>query len=80
MAETEWPIRRLWTYPAGEFDPAWWHKLGVPVFGGDEWGRRTVVIGTALTGYVVWAWRTCWCPECHEAREQTYRFAFGDSS
>ncbi|MBM0235932.1 hypothetical protein JNW88_00320 [Micromonospora sp. ATA32] len=67
--------RRIWTYRRDTWDPAWHHKLGVPYRGGDEWGRRTVVVGLWFVGYVVWAWRTCWCRECHEVREQTYRHA-----
>lgn len=55
--------RRVWTYRRDEWDPPWWNKLGVPSFGADEWGRRTIVVGLWLVGYVVWAWRTCWCRE-----------------
>jgi thiol-disulfide isomerase/thioredoxin len=74
MELVEFPrTRRFWTYPRSEWDPEWWHKAGVPYFGGDEWGRRTIVVGFWFVGYLVWAWRTCWCPECHEMREQTYR-------
>lgn len=75
MAEIRYNSRRVWTYSKGTWDPAWYHKFGVPLFSGDEWGRRTVVIGLWFLGYVVWAWRTCWCQECHEVREQNYRFA-----
>jgi hypothetical protein len=66
-------VRSVWTCPPSEWDPEWWHKIGVPYVGGDEWGRRTVVIGLWFLGYVSWAFRTCWCDECHEMREQTYR-------
>lgn len=73
--EEKWyQASRFWTYRANNWDPAWWHKLGVPYLAGDEWGRRTIVWGVGFLGYVVWAWRTCWCQECHAAREQTYRF------
>lgn len=72
MADNE-PGRRFWIYSKRSWDPRWWHKLGVPYLGGDEWGRRTVVIGLWFLGYVVWAWRTCHCPECDEMREQSFR-------
>jgi len=66
---------QVWTYSKDTWDPRWWNKIGWPSFqGSDEWGRRTVVWGTFVTGYVVWAYRTCWCETCHEARESTYRY------
>lgn len=71
--ENWYKSRRFWFYEASTWDPRWWHKLGVPSLGGDEWGRRTIVWGVGLLGYVVWAWRTCYCQQCHSAREQTYR-------
>jgi hypothetical protein len=69
------PGSRFWTYSKEKWDPQWWHKLGVPNLGADEWGRRTIVVGLWFLGYVVWAWRTCKCAECGEVREQTYRWA-----
>lgn len=63
----------FWIYSRDRWDPSWWHKIGVPSLGGDEWGRRTIVVGLWFLGYVCWAYRTCWCQECHEVREQTYR-------
>jgi hypothetical protein len=66
---------RFWFYSRHTWDPRWWHKWGVPSHGGDEWGRRTIVWGVGLLGYVVWAYRTCWCQECHGVRAQTYEMA-----
>ncbi|MER7331804.1 MULTISPECIES: hypothetical protein [unclassified Micromonospora] len=71
---------RLWLYHRDAWDPAWHQKLGFPYLGGDEWGRRTVVIGLRFVGYLVWAWRTCWCQECHDVREQTYRLLATDEA
>lgn len=73
MEEPRYVSTRFWTYSKEEWDPKWQYKLGAPFRGSDEWGRRTIVIGLWFLGYVVWAWRTCWCQECHEIREQTYR-------
>lgn len=75
MTEFDWTAhcKRWWMYTTEEYDPSWYEKLGWPARGDDEWGRRTVVIGTRWTGYVVWAWRTCWCQDCHEVRAQAYR-------
>ncbi|MEV7267077.1 hypothetical protein AB0N38_26295 [Micromonospora aurantiaca] len=70
----EKPVRRVWTYRRAEWDPPLRERLGFPYLGCDEWGRRTVVVGLWFVGYVVWAWRTCWCQDCHEVRAQTYRF------
>ena len=67
--------KRFWTYSRHSWDPQWWHKWGWPALGGDEWGRRTIVWGVGLLGYVVWAWKTCWCQECHTVRQQTYDMA-----
>ena len=67
------PPNRLARYTRQEWDPSWWHKCGIPYRGGDEWGRRTVVVGFGFLGYLVWAYRTCWCRDCHDVRGQTYR-------
>lgn len=74
----KYETKRVWWYPRGEWLPSWYEKIGFPYLGGDEWGRRTVVVGLWFVGYVVWAWRTCWCHECHEVRAQTYRFLADD--
>lgn len=68
------PPGRFWTQTPKEWDPSpWWRRWGVPFWGGDEWGRRTVVVGFGFLGYLVWAYRTCWCRDCHDVRGQTYR-------
>lgn len=64
---------RFWYDPKDECDPAWYHRLGVPYLGADEWGRRTITIRVPFAGYLSWAYRTCWCQDCHAGREQTYR-------
>lgn len=73
--EITYKSSRVWTYSKDSWDPSWYEKIGFPYRGGDEWGRRTIVIGLWFIGYVVWAYRTCWCQDCHTVREQTYRFA-----
>jgi hypothetical protein len=75
MTETRYQSRRVWIYRRNEWSPPWYQRFGFPFRGGDEWGRRTVVVGFWRVGYVCWAWRTCWCQDCHSAREQTYRLA-----
>lgn len=67
--------RRVGFNSRHDWDPNWYHKLGWPHVGADEWGRLTVTIGTGLTGYFWWAYRTCWKQCCHSMREQTYRLA-----
>lgn len=71
--EIRYQSSRFWTYSRDSWDSAWYQKLGVPYRGGDEWGRRTLVVGLWFVGYLVWAWSTCWCQDCHEVREETYR-------
>lgn len=64
---------RFWTYPKGQWMPRFPYTWGCPMFGQtDEWGRRTVVWGFWFTGYLVWAWATCWCEDCHHSRQETY--------
>lgn len=66
---------RFWVDSADEYDPAWYQKLGVPSFGGaDEWGRLIVTVRIPFVGYLHWAYRTCWCQDCHAMREQTYKY------
>jgi hypothetical protein len=45
--------------------------LGVPHLGEDEYGRRTLVEGSFLTGYLVWAFKTCQCEDCVDIRYET---------
>lgn len=65
---------RFWLNTKREEDPAWYHKAGIPYWGTDEWGRRAVTIGFGFLGYITFAYRTCWCNNCHSIREQTYRW------
>lgn len=65
--------RMFWTYNKNSWDPAWYHKIGLPYRSSDEWGRRTIVWGVGFLGYICFAYRTCWCQSCHTSREQTYR-------
>lgn len=38
--------------------------------GGDEYGRHTLVVPVHPFGWLVWAYRTCRCPDCASARRQ----------
>lgn len=78
--EDKWfESRRIGFNSRHDWNPKWYHKLGWPFFGGDQWGRMTVVIGTGFTGYLWWSYRTCWkCQDCHAMREQTYRLRMED--
>lgn len=64
--------KRVWTQSRHDRDPSWYQKLGWPHVGGDEWGRMVVTVGFAWTGYISWAYRTCWKQCCHVSRQQTY--------
>lgn len=68
-----YPVKRFWFYKKENWEPALRHQFGWPYLGGDEWGRRTIVIGTRWTGAIVIALWTCWCTECHVGRAQTYQ-------
>lgn len=70
--------RRVWTHSRDDWLPNWAQRWGWPHHGGDEWGRRVLTVGVWFAGYVSWAYRTCWCLDCHLAREQTYRW-MGDA-
>ena len=50
--------RRVWTSGPGELD-GW-----LPWIGGDEFQRKTLVVGTPLTGHVVVALWRCRCDDC----------------
>ena len=43
---------RVWFYPAG-LSPSWWRNLRPGWFGGDEFYRKTIVIGFPWTGEMV---------------------------
>lgn len=71
MSVDAWPAkRRIWRYRYGDWSPAWWRYL-IPYIGGDEWGRRTVVIHTPPIGFLVIAYWTCRCSDCDDIRAQT---------
>lgn len=55
---------RYWWYPKGQ----WSGRL--PSLGGDEWGRRTLVLPLYFKTLVVALW-TCWCDDCCLVRRQT---------
>lgn len=66
---------RFWSYSKKDWTPKWPFRWGVPEIGNtDEWGRLTIVWGTKFTGYVVWAFHTCWCPQCHRIRKESYEW------
>lgn len=39
----------------------------------DQWGRKVLTVGSSTTGCISWAYRTCWCNQCHEVRRASYR-------
>lgn len=63
-------IGRVWVW-----GPDWyWHgwRTLLPVWSaGDEYGRRTLVLGWTLTGRMIIALWICGCIECFESRQQT---------
>lgn len=65
--------KRVWLQRRDEWYPNAFQQFGWPHLGGDEWGRRCITIGFFFLGYISIAFRTCYCPECHEMRDQTYR-------
>lgn len=65
---------RLWTYSRDEWQPE--HRW-LLYWGGDEYGRKTIVLPIPFAGYLVWAYRTCHCRWCVVARLQTWRWDRG---
>lgn len=63
---------RVWLYARG----TWAGRL--PSLGGDEYGRRTLVLPIPFGPVLVIAYRTCRCAECDEVREQTERWRAED--
>lgn len=58
--------RRFWKYSRESWEPLFrWF----PYFGGDEWGRKTIVLPIPFSGYLVFAYRSCHCEECTWGRE-----------
>lgn len=61
---------RVWHYGYRRWRPVWWQYI-LPARGGDEYGRRTLVIPVHPFGFLVWAYWTCWCPDCIDMRIAT---------
>lgn len=55
---------RLWIYGKGGWDGRW------PSLGSDEYGRRTLVLPLPRERALVWAYWTCRCSDCDDARTQ----------
>lgn len=70
---------RVWTYSRQAWTPGGWERWGWPYRGGDEWGRRTVVVGLWFVGYLVVAYWTCRCEDCDEARRESAEWITGGS-
>lgn len=72
---------RIWRYSRKDWNPRWWHKFGVPQWNdaSDEYGWDCIVWGTLFTGYVVFAWKPCFCADCVDLRTVIHvRETFGD--
>lgn len=67
--------RRFWRYGYRRWAPRWWGWV-VPqrLHGGDEFGRHTLVFHVPPIGFLVWAYRTCFCGFCIDSRLETLRF------
>ncbi len=63
---------RFWRYERGQ-----WSGRGV-YRGGDEYGRRTLVLRLPGERALVFAYRTCRCDECREVLEQTAEWSVRD--
>lgn len=70
-------LRRVWAWGPQWHWFGWSTLLPIHVGGwyGDEYGRRTLVLGWTITGRVIIVWGTCYCDECCDGREQTARWA-----
>jgi hypothetical protein len=73
-------ISRWWFYHRSTGDRvSWWNRLGIPWLSVDEHGRRVIIWGTGLTGYLCYAYWTCHCEDCTDARtEQELLRQWGD--
>lgn len=76
MSKQQWKraARRagLTTAPIWFYRPGAWNGL-IAGFGHDEYARKTVWLGSWLTGAVVIAYRQCGDPECITERDQMIR-------
>ncbi len=60
---------RWWFYHRRSWlPPSWYQKWGWPYFGSDELQRDTIIIGFWFLGYVVHAYKDCWCEDCEDER------------
>jgi hypothetical protein len=66
--------RRVWFW--WYHDTGWtgWRKFFLPWIGNDEYGRLTLVVPIHPAGWVIIAYRTCYCDDCAAIREQTARY------
>jgi hypothetical protein len=76
------PPRFRWRTHAS-WDPGFWGSIGWPYFHDDEYGRKTIVVGTILTGYLQVAYRKCQCEDCVDNAlfaklEEQYGVEFAD--
>ena len=62
---------RVWRYRYRDWQPLW-HGYLWPFLGGDEWGRRTVVLPVHPFGWLVVALWECNCPDCAAVRAYDY--------
>jgi hypothetical protein len=68
------PPGRLWRYKYGRSSsPHWWNWI-LPYWSSDKWGRKTIVQHVPVVGFVVWAYRTCYCGDCVDSRLATLKF------
>lgn len=69
------PLRRgrVWFYRPDSYED-------MPVLytgkGGDEFGRRTVIVTVRRVGSIIFAYRTCYCVDCAAARVQHETFEY----
>lgn len=59
-------MRRIWWYGKDDWDGSRWK----PLRASDEYGRRTIVI-PMIAGFLVWAYRYCYCADCGSVRLDT---------
>lgn len=63
--------RRFWGYSYRGWQPTFWQYV-LPWFGGgDEYGRKVVVIPVHPFGFLCFAYWTCRCPDCNWTRVWT---------
>lgn len=65
--------RRFWFWKPEWHWHGWTTLLPFQIGGilGDEYGRRTCIIGWTITGRIIVVWSTCYCDECDASREQS---------